>query len=152
MLPLAAKHLLPGEGNNVELRPVEFLREGGGGGVAERQAFAVSGDPVRIRNADAGGRAVPGEDHVVLEIGLGKIGQRAVGRIVYAHVLELELLGDVGGPVLAEALPDQHVDAARAEHGPHGHLEGAGIGARDDADQVIGGYAQNLARLVDGEF
>ena len=53
---------------------------------------------------------------------------------------------------LAGALPDEHVDAARAQHRPHGHLEGAGVGAGDDADEVIGGDAQDLAGLVDREL
>ena len=67
---LAAERLLPGEGDDVELGPIEVLREGGGGRVADRQALAVGGDPVGVGHAHAGGRAVPGEDDVVVEIDL----------------------------------------------------------------------------------
>ena len=47
------------------------------------------------------------------EVDLREIGQLAVARLEHAHVVELELLEDVGDPALAEALPGQHVDAAR---------------------------------------
>ena len=105
-----------------------------------------------IRNADAGGRAIPGKDDVVLEIDLGEIGQRAIGRLQDARTGDLELLCDVRRPVLAEALPDEHIHAARAEHGPHGHFESAGVGGRDDADEIIVRHAQNGARLIDGKL
>ena len=49
---------------------VEPLREGRRGGVADGQALAVGGDPVAIRHAHARGGAVPGEDHVAVEIDL----------------------------------------------------------------------------------
>ena len=70
------------------LSQASVLREGGRGRVADRQPFAVGGDPVAVRHAHAGGRAVPGEDDVALEIDLGEIGQLAVGRFEDAHVLE----------------------------------------------------------------
>ena len=43
---LAAQHLLPGEGDDIELREVELLREGGRGRVADGQALAVGRDAV----------------------------------------------------------------------------------------------------------
>src|SRR5207302_5694430 len=61
----------------------------------------------------------------------------------------LELLGYIGDPALAEALPGQEVDAARAEQRPQRHLDGARIGGRHDADPVIGGQAEHGARAVD---
>ena len=54
----------------------------------------------------------------VVEIDLGEIGQLAVGRLERRHVLELELLGDVGDPAFAEAFPGEHVDG-RAPSSDH---------------------------------
>ena len=102
-----------------------------------------------VGNAHARGGAVPGEDDVVVEIDLGEIGQLAVGRLQRARVLELELLDDVGDPAFAEALPRQHVDAARAEQRPQRHLDRAGVGAGRDADAIVGGNAEHFARQVD---
>ena len=64
-------------------------------------------------HAHARGRAVPGEDHVAVEIDLSP--DRAARRrraSMLAHVGELQLLDDVGDPAVAEALPGEHVDAA----------------------------------------
>ena len=44
----------------------------------------------------------------------------------------LELLGRVGRPLLAEALPGEHVDRPLAEQRPHRHLDRAGVGGRHD--------------------
>ena len=63
-------------------------------------------------HAHARGRAVPGEDHVAVEIDAAEIGQLAVVGLDRADVGELQLLDDVGDPALAEALPGEHVDAA----------------------------------------
>jgi len=52
VLRLAAEHLLPGECNNVELAPIEVLRKGGRGRVAERQS-SRSRDPISVGNANA---------------------------------------------------------------------------------------------------
>ena len=41
---------------------------------------AVGGDPVGVRHAHAGGRAVPREHHVAREVDGAKIGQFAIGR------------------------------------------------------------------------
>jgi hypothetical protein len=40
----------------------------------------------------------------------------------------------------------------RPEHRPHGHLDGAGVGAGDDADQEVGRNAQHLAGAVDRQL
>ena len=99
----------------------------------------------------AGGGAVPGEDHVAgCRIDRGEVRQFAVRRLDDARVLQLELLDDVRDPALAEAFPGQHVDAAGAEQRPQGHLDGARIGRRHDADPVVGRHFQNLAGEVDG--
>ena len=78
-----------------------------------------------------------------------EIGQLAVGRVEHARVLELQLLDDVGDPALAEALPGQHVDAARAEQRPQRHLDRAGIGGGHDAEAIILGHAEQRARAVE---
>ena len=91
-------------------------------------------DPIAVRHAHAGGRAVPGEHHVAVEIDLDEIGQLAVRRDQRADVLELELLDDVGDPVAAERLPGEHIDAARAEQRPERHLHRAGVRGRHDRD------------------
>ena len=100
-------------------------------------------------HAGARGGAVPGEADVGVRADRAEVRQRAVGRGQHPRVGELELLGRVGGPALAEALPDQHVDRARAEHRPHRHLEGAGVGGGHDADAVVLGHAEQLRGAVD---
>src|SRR5262249_27922580 len=61
---------------------------------------------------------------------------------------ELQLL-DIGNPALAEILPGQHVDAARAEQRPHRDLDRPGIRAGDNADPPVGGDAEDRARALD---
>ena len=152
MRRLPAEDLLPGKGDDIELRPVELLREGGRCGVADRQSLAILRDPVAVRHADARGGAIPGEDDVVVEIDLGKVRQFAVRRLERADVLELELLDDVGHPSVAKAFPGENIDASRAEKRPQRHLDGAGVGARRYPDAVIGGNAEHFAGEVDREF
>src|SRR3546814_13646108 len=63
--------------------------------------------------------------------------------------VELQLLGGGRHPALAEAFPGQRRDRAGAQHGPHRHFEGAGVGAGDDADAVGFGQVQQFAHQVD---
>ena len=59
-----------------------------------------------VPNLDAGGRAVVGEDDVVLRVRLGQVRQLPVlRRRDLGHVAELELLDSVVVPALAEGLP-----------------------------------------------
>ena len=55
-------------------------------------------------------------------------------------------------PALTEAFPDEHVDAAGAEHSPQGHLESPGVGTGHDGDVVVGRDLENFFSLVDGEL
>ena len=53
MPSLSAQDLLPGKGDDIELRPVEVLREGGRCGVADRQPLAVGGLDGLIARSEA---------------------------------------------------------------------------------------------------
>src|SRR3546814_17383713 len=53
--------------------------------------------------------------------------------------VELELLGGIGDPASAEALPRPRRDRTGAEHRPHRHFTGAGVAARNEAEAVGGG-------------
>src|SRR5580704_8835605 len=152
MRPLAPENLLPGERHDIELRPIELLGKGRRCGVADRQPFAVAGDPIAVRHANAGGSAIPGENDVVVEIDLRQVRQFAVWRFECADVLELELLDDVGHPALAKAFPGENIDAARAEKRPERHLDGAGVGAWGYPDAIVGGNAQHFAGEVDRQL
>ena len=150
MRGLAAQRLLPGEGDDIELAPIERLREGGRGRVADRQSGPVGGDPIGVGDPYPRRRAVPGEDDVACRIDLGKVGQFAVAGLQHGRVFELELLDDVGHPAFAEGFPGQHGHRARAQQRPQRHFDGAGIGGRHDADAIIGGNLQNLTGEIDG--
>jgi hypothetical protein len=147
---LAAQHLLPGEGDDIELGKVEVLREGRRGGIADRQALAIGRDEIGIRNAHAGGGAVPGEDHVAVEIDGGKIRQLAVAGFDLARVLELQLLDRRRSPTRRRSFPRRPCRPALAEQRPQRHLDGAGIGSGHDADAVVRRHFQNFAGEIDG--
>ena len=149
---LAAEHLLPGEGDDIELGPIEPLGEGRRGGVADGEARAVSRDPVAIGHLHARRGAVPGEDHVMVEIHGGEVGDVAIAGGDDAGVLQLELLDHIRDPALAEAFPGEHVDAPRAEQRPHGHFDRAGVGGGHDADEIVGGDLQDFAGEIDGQL
>ena len=111
MPAFAAQHLLPGEGDDIEFVPGQIHREGGRGRIANGQAFAVRGDPIAVRHAHARRGAVPQEDDVVAwGPSVFQIGQLAIAGFDDARVFQLQLLDDVGDPILAEALPGEHVD------------------------------------------
>ena len=152
MRRLAAQRLLPGEGDDIELGEVELLREGSRRRVADRQALAVGSDPVGVRHAHAGGRAVPGEDDVIVAIHFREVGEFAVAALERARVLQLQLLDDVGHPAFAKTFPGEQVDRAGAEQRPERHFDRARVGGRHDADAIIRGNLKNLAGEVDGEL
>ena len=148
MAALAAQHLLPGEGGDVDLGPVDLIGEDRAGGVGEGQALAVGRNPVGIGHAHARGGAVPGEQHIVREVDGGKVGQLAIVGTDHGRV-ELQLLGGVRHPAFAEAFPGQRRHRAGAQHRPHRHFEGTGVATRHDADAVGVGQVQQLAHQVD---
>ena len=147
---LAAHGLLPGEGHDIEPVPRQALCEGRRGGVADRQAGAVRRDRGALRHAAARRGAVPGEDHIAVEIDLPEVDDPPVGGSEDAGVGEAELLHGVRHPGFAEGLPGQHVHGAGAEQVPHRHLDRAGVGGRHDADAVLRRHLQHLAGEVDG--
>src|SRR5690606_21248581 len=98
MRALAAQHLLPGEGDDIEFREIETLRESRRSGIAESEALAVSRNEISVWHARARCGAVPGEDHVAVEIDLAEIDNLAVRRFEGAYIFELELLGHVRHP------------------------------------------------------
>ena len=113
---------------------------------------AVGRDPVGVGHAHARGGAVPGEHHVGRRDRpwRGRAARRS-GALSTVDVLELELLGDVGDPAFAEAIPRPAWSTGRgAEQRPQRHLDRAGVGGRHDADAVIGRHFQHLAGQVDG--
>ncbi len=114
MLGFAAHHLLPGIGDDIELVPRQIHGKQGRGGIADSQPCPVSGNPAPVRDPHTGGGAVPGEDHVPAEIGLGQVGQFAVTGLEGPDVVQLELLGDIADPAGAEALPGQQINAPSA--------------------------------------
>ena len=152
MRGLAAQHLLPGPGHDIELLPGQVHREGRGGRITNRQALAIPLDPIAIGDTHARGGAVPGEDDVAHGIDLGQIRQRAVVGAERAEILELELLHGVGDPALAEAFPGQEIDAARAQQRPERQLHRPGVRARHDADAIIRGQPQDGAGAVNHLF
>jgi len=148
MTAFATEHFLPAEGRDVDLVPREVIGEHRARRVGKAQPFAVVGDPVAVRDADARSGAVPGEEHVVRPVDLGEVGYLAVigandGRI------ELELLRSIGDPALAEALPCERRDGPLPKHRPHRHFKSAGVGPRHDADAVGVGKLKHLAHQVD---
>ena len=100
-----------------------------------------------------GGRAVLRENDVGVLARQRQIRQHAVRAAdMNAAIRELQLLGGIGHPFLAEAFPGEDVDRARAQHRPHDHLDGAGVGRRHDRDLEISRNAQHRAGAVDGLF
>ena len=149
MSGLAAQNFLPGESNDVEFWPVDILCKRGGSRVADRQARAPGCDPVGVGHADAGCRAVPSEDDVIVEIDAGQVRQFAVGRFQRPRVLDPQLPDNVGDPAVAKAFPGEHVNAASAEHCPQRHLDRAGVRAGRNADAVVRRDPQHLAGQID---
>ncbi|MCY1171992.1 hypothetical protein D9M73_121180 [compost metagenome] len=145
----AAQHFLPGEGGDVDLGPVNVIREHRAGRVGEAEAFARVGDPVGIGHAHARGGAVPGEQNVVRPVDRVQIGQLAVIGAQHGGI-DLELLDRVGHPAFAEAFPGERGDGLCTQHRPHRHFERAGVGTGDDADAVRFGELQQLAHQIDG--
>jgi hypothetical protein len=127
-----AQRLLPGEGGDIDLRPIDRLGEDGGRGIGKGEPAALQGNPVAVGHAHARRGAVPGEQHIALEIDALEVGQLAVLSLNDAQILELQLLGGVGDPALAEAFPRQRINTTRAQHRPHGQLESARVGGWHD--------------------
>ncbi|VFU09023.1 conserved protein of unknown function [Methylocella tundrae] len=59
------------------------------------------------------------------------------------------MLDDINDPMFAKSFPGDDVDAALPQKRPQGGLDGAGVGARHDADAIIGRNLQDLASEID---
>ena len=149
-----AQHLLPRPGDNIEPLPRQIHGECGRGGVADGKTLSVGRDPVSIGNTDTRCRAIPGEDHVARPVDISEVRQVAIFGIQDTAIGQAEFVPDVAGPLLAEVLPGQQVDAAAAEQRPQRQFDGAGIGCRHDSQPVAIGDAKQVAATLDhlGKF
>jgi hypothetical protein len=94
--------------------PVYALRERSRGRITDRKAGAVFSNPVAVRDSNAAGRSIPGENHVACGVDAVQLGNLTI--IGGSNVrFELQLLEDVGHPAGAEAFPCQHGDRLRSE-------------------------------------
>ena len=152
MSRLAAKHFLPGESDDIELRPIESLGKGGGSCIADRQALAVGGDPIAIGDTHARRRSIPGENDIIVEIDGLEIDNLAIACFQGADVFQFQLIDDIGHPAFAKGFPGEHIDAALAEQRSKGHFDCTGIRAGNDADAITGGDLQKLTGEVDAEL
>src|SRR5690606_38331555 len=115
----------------------------------EREALPARRDPIIVWNAHARGRAVGRKDHIAREIDLIEIWKKAEVRFEPARIGKLELAQNVIEPNLSEGLPDQHINAARAQHRPETGLEGARVGRGHDRHAIVGGQLEQMARPLD---
>ena len=77
----SAQDLLPRVGQHIDFGKIDMLREHRRGRIAHRQPAAIARNPVRIGNAHAARRAIPGENDVPRKIGLAEIRQRTPVRV-----------------------------------------------------------------------
>ena len=149
MPAFAAERLLPAEGGDIDLRPVDVagrtrpwsrrrcvrpVRSAAiQSALGTRTPLVV---PFQVNRMSLAGRSPPRSADLAI------IGGAHVG-------IELQLLDHVGDPAGAEALPGEHGDRPRAEQRPHRHFERAGVGGGDDAEPVVGGQAEQRVRPVD---
>jgi len=146
---LSAEAFLPGKGPHIHLRPVDRHRKSGAGGVAEGEPLPVRRDPVPVRNFDTARCSVCDVNNVVLPVDRVKIGQLSVIR-PQNRGIEFQLLGDIRGPALGKALPDQCGDRPYPQEAPHGGLEGPGIGRRHDPYEIIFGNFEDPFGVLNG--
>jgi hypothetical protein len=101
-------------------------------------ALAVGGNPVPVGDLHAAGRPVGDKDHIVLPVDGFEIGDLSViGPEGYGT--ELQLFGDIRGPSLREALPDEDGDRSCPQKAPHGGFERPCIRGGHDTDEVAFG-------------
>ena len=113
-------------------------------------ALAVGGDEVAVRHAHARGGAVPGE-HQVGVAGAPWSGPAAGRRARRApRPSSFSCLTTSVTQSLPKLSKASSCTGRGPEHRPQRHLDGAGVGAGHDADQVVGRDLQHLAGLVDG--
>ena len=151
----AAHHLLPGEGDDVELGPVDVHGEHRRGGVADGEAFTRSA-AMKSALGTRTPEVVPFQVNTTSRRSLRtlvQVRQLAVGRVEHFDVLQLEhgLVTSVTQS-LPNDLEGDDLDTGLGPSIDH-HRRFHGAGARrggHDADQIVGGDVQDLAGLVDG--
>ena len=148
---LAAQRLLPGEGDDIELGPVELLREGGARwrrrssgparSAAIKSPFGTRTPevvPFQVKTRSASGRPWR-----------GRAARRRRPRATSAS-LSFSCLTTSVTQSLPKLSKASRWTGRAPEQRPHRHLDGAGVGGRHDADQVVGRDLQHLAGAVDG--
>ena len=78
MRAFTTEDFLPAKGNHVEFFPGHLHCKNSRGCITDGQPLAVIGDPVSIGNLDSGGGTVPGENNVVIRVGLGQVWKQTV--------------------------------------------------------------------------
>ena len=143
MRGFSAQHLLPGPGHHIQFCPGQIHRKGGACRITNRKPLTVRADEIGIGQAHAAGRAIPDKNHIALRVHRAKIGQLAIGRIKHARIGQLQLLQDIGRPILGEGFPHKHIHPARAEQGPERHFHRARVGGRHNAKPPIRRHAED---------
>ena len=78
-----------------------------------------------------------------------EVGQLAVGRVMTRASSSFSCLTTSVTQSLPKLSQASRSTGRGAEHRPQRHLDGAGVGGRHDADEVIGGDLEHLAGAVD---
>jgi hypothetical protein len=103
-----------------------------------RETFAITSDPIAIRDANSRCGAVPGKNHVAIEIDLAEVRQFAIGRDHRPYIGKLEQLENIDHPFLIKA--SQASTTPRGPSSDHSAISyRAGVGRRHDADAKVRG-------------
>jgi hypothetical protein len=116
---------------------------------SQGEALPVGRDPVPVRDFHAAGGSIGDVDDVVVPVHGGEIGYLPVVG-PEDRGTEFQLLGNVRGPSLGEALPDEDGDRPGAQAAPQDGLEGPRIRGGHDADEIIFGDAEDPSGFLRG--
>jgi hypothetical protein len=147
----AAEHLLPGEGDDVELPKSSFCAKAAEVASQMVRPLRSAGmkSPLATRTPEVVPFQVKTTSRSKSTLPRGRAARRRAPRTCARRSSFSCLTTSVTQPC-AEALPGDHVDAAFAEQRPQRHLDGAGVGGRNDADAVVGRDLENFAGQRDG--
>ena len=150
MLRFATQNFLPAIGHDIQLVPGHRHRKRRRRRVANRQPFAVIGNPVGMRHDHARSRPIPGKDDIMREIGLGQIGKLAKFGDKAARFQRLELFQTIRDPVLAKAFPRENIDRTHAQKRPQSGFDRACIAGCHNAHQIIRREFEQGFGFIDG--